>query len=231
MLSTVVRLRPLKTAPKSKREYDYVLDQNITGAFPQRLQPCTLNRNHQIQMVHSRRDIRHTEKHSNADFLRIQAPILVARPPSANALELSSTARSRFRLVHNCYEDLSERPSITQRLRDVYTIVGRNVTLEVRATGFPDCDVLWYKDEQPLTRHRPINYELRQYSKGVFVLHIRGASTTDAGIYSCRLYNCAGEVRTSAYVNVEPYRGEQLPVRLSKTYNVRSCIKTYVSVR
>lgn len=122
----------------------------------------------------------------------------------------------RLRLVHHQWRDLAEFPCVTERLHDVHTSSGRDVTLTVRLRGFPDCEVLWYKDGRPLARHRPQNVAVRQYSKTLFVLHIRQAQPTDAGVYSCTAHNCAGAVRTSGYVHVEPYRGPYLPVRLNK---------------
>lgn len=145
---------------------------------------------------------------------RATATTLAVRQPPAAAAD--SDCWPRMRLVHHQWRDLAEFPCFTERLHDVRTSSGRDVTLPVRLRAFPDCEVRWYKDGRPLARHRPAHVSVLQYSRTLFVLHIRQAQPADAGVYSCSAHNCAGAVRTSGYVHVEPYSGPYLPVRLNK---------------
>lgn len=122
--------------------------------------------------------------------------------------------RLPIRLVRYSYQDFAEHPRILQRLHDVRTSSGRNVTLTVRIRGWPECEVNWFKDGVPLARHRPENVVVRRYGAELFELHINGSIAADAGYYSCTAHNCAGAVQTTGHVHVEVYSGPYLPVRL-----------------
>lgn len=100
--------------------------------------------------------------------------------------------------------DLATLPHFRQRLHETRIRCGHNVTLTVNVTSQPDCVVRWYKNDRTIALRRRGAVHVYECGSGVWELHILDAVPADSGVYACVASNCAGEVRTSAFVNVEP---------------------------
>lgn len=68
--------------------------------------------------------------------------------------ETNEVTNSILRVPRICYwRDLVEYPKLITRLYDTYVQAGHNARLEIRATGFPELDVQWYKDWHPINEN------------------------------------------------------------------------------
>lgn len=68
-------------------------------------------------------------------------------------------------------------------------------------SGYPDPDVVWYKDDQPIkeTRHFQIDYE----EDGLCSLVISEVCPDDDAKYTCKAVNSLGEASCTAELMVE----------------------------
>lgn len=73
--------------------------------------------------------------------------------------------------------------------------------------GYPDPEVVWYKDDQPIkeTRHFQIDYD----EEGNCSLVISEVSADDDAKYTCKAVNSLGEAICTAELIVEVMEGEE----------------------
>ena len=92
-------------------------------------------------------------------------------------------------------------PVFTSELPDKGVQEGDNTEMFLYVTGTPEPEIVWYKDNQPITLypHRRFNPTREGELCGLEILDAR---CSDQGGYTCRAYNTAGEVRKSCQLTV-----------------------------
>ncbi|XP_078455386.1 obscurin [Lampetra planeri] len=108
-----------------------------------------------------------------------------------------------------------EAPRFVSRPKSASVAAGRDVTLSCWVAGEPSPDVAWEKDRRPV---RPdARRKLSAEERGAHSLTVYEARGDDAGEYTCRARNSAGEAVASATLDVD----ESAPFRLSGSLRLR----------
>uniref|UniRef100_A0A1I7S955 Muscle M-line assembly protein unc-89 n=1 Tax=Bursaphelenchus xylophilus TaxID=6326 RepID=A0A1I7S955_BURXY len=92
-------------------------------------------------------------------------------------------------------------PAFTNSLRDQECKEGEVVNFECEVEGWPEPELVWLVDEQPL---RPSHDFRLQYDGQKASLEIRDAQPDDTGIYAVRITNEFGTKETNAKLVVQP---------------------------
>ena len=91
------------------------------------------------------------------------------------------------------------KPTFTERLTDIDTKAGQNVTLQVKVEGKPKPEVQWQKDGKNITQDGKYQHE----KKGLLhLLKINDVNDKDSGSYSCTAGNEAGKEQCSCKLSV-----------------------------
>ncbi|XP_037344921.1 myosin light chain kinase, smooth muscle [Pungitius pungitius] len=98
-------------------------------------------------------------------------------------------------------------PTFSSVIRDVEVVEGSAARFDCKIEGFPDPEVVWYKDEQPIkeTRHFQIDYD----EDGNCSLVISEVSGDDDAKYTVKAVNSLGEATCTAELLVEVMAGEE----------------------
>ncbi|TSM68901.1 Myosin light chain kinase, smooth muscle [Bagarius yarrelli] len=101
----------------------------------------------------------------------------------------------------------SVKPSFSSVIKDVEVVEGSAARFDCKIEGYPDPEVVWYKDDQPIkeTRHFQIDYD----EEGNCSLVISEVSGDDDAIYACKAVNTLGEAICKAELIVEVMGGEE----------------------
>ncbi|XP_028846560.1 myosin light chain kinase, smooth muscle isoform X1 [Denticeps clupeoides] len=93
------------------------------------------------------------------------------------------------------------KPSFSAVIRDMEVVEGSAARFDCNIEGFPDPEVVWYKDDQPIkeTRHFQIDYDV----DGNCSLVISEVSGDDDAKYTCKAMNSLGEATCTAELIVE----------------------------
>ncbi|KAF4086994.1 hypothetical protein AMELA_G00090510, partial [Ameiurus melas] len=99
------------------------------------------------------------------------------------------------------------KPSFSSVIKDVEVVEGSAARFDCKIEGYPDPEVVWYKDDQPIkeTRHFQIDYD----EEGNCSLIISEVSGDDDSKYTCKAVNNLGEAICSAELIVEVMGGEE----------------------
>ncbi|CAI5696565.1 unnamed protein product [Oreochromis niloticus] len=93
------------------------------------------------------------------------------------------------------------RPRFTQptkmRKRVIARPVGSSVRLKCAASGNPRPDIVWLKDDRPLTEQ-----EVGEGRQKKWTLSLKNLMPEHSGKYTCRVSNCAGEINATYKVEV-----------------------------
>ncbi|XP_073720247.1 myosin light chain kinase, smooth muscle isoform X2 [Misgurnus anguillicaudatus] len=102
--------------------------------------------------------------------------------------------------VASLEKQLRSEPRFHQVLRDRTENCGATVHLTCTIHGYPDPEVIWLFDEEPLekTERVQMNYD----KDGVCTLTLDRIQPKDSGIYKCRAANSLGQALCSARLNV-----------------------------
>lgn len=106
------------------------------------------------------------------------------------------------------YEQRSEcKPTFTSVIKDVEVVEGSAARFDCKIEGYPDPEVVWYKDDQPIkeTRHYQIDYD----EEGNCSLVISEVSGDDDAKYLVKAVNSLGEATCTAELLVEVMAGEE----------------------
>ncbi|XP_034430179.1 myosin light chain kinase, smooth muscle-like [Hippoglossus hippoglossus] len=106
------------------------------------------------------------------------------------------------------YEQKTEcKPTFSSVIKDVEVVEGSAARFDCKIEGFPDPEVVWYKDEQPIkeTRHFQIDYD----EDGNCSLVISEVSGDDDAKYMVKAVNSLGEATCTAELLVEVMAGEE----------------------
>ncbi|XP_016093756.1 myosin light chain kinase, smooth muscle-like [Sinocyclocheilus grahami] len=92
-------------------------------------------------------------------------------------------------------------PSISSVIQDVEVVEGSAARFDCKIEGYPDPEVVWYKDDLPIkeTRHFQIDYE----EDGHCSLVISEVCPDDDAKYTCKAVNSLGEASCTAELMVE----------------------------
>ncbi|XP_016107210.1 myosin light chain kinase, smooth muscle-like [Sinocyclocheilus grahami] len=98
-------------------------------------------------------------------------------------------------------------PSFSSVIQDVEVVEGSAARFDCKIEGYPDPDVVWYKDDQPIkeTRHFQIDYE----EDGHCSLVISEICPDDDAKYTCKAVNSLGEASCTAELLVEFMQEEE----------------------
>ncbi|XP_051937962.1 myosin light chain kinase, smooth muscle-like [Hippocampus zosterae] len=98
------------------------------------------------------------------------------------------------------------KPSFSAVIQDVEVVEGSAARFDCKIEGYPDPEVVWYKDEQPIkeTRHFQIDYD----EDGNCSLVISEVSGDDDAKYTVKAVNSLGEATCTAELLVEVMAGE-----------------------
>ncbi|XP_077393191.1 myosin light chain kinase, smooth muscle [Festucalex cinctus] len=99
------------------------------------------------------------------------------------------------------------KPTFSAVIRDVEVVEGSAARFHCKIEGYPDPEVVWYKDEQPIkeTRHFQIDYD----EDGNCSLVISEVSGDDDAKYTVKAVNNLGEATCTAELLVEVMAGEE----------------------
>ncbi|XP_054908979.1 myosin light chain kinase, smooth muscle isoform X2 [Poeciliopsis prolifica] len=106
------------------------------------------------------------------------------------------------------YEQKTEsKPTFSSVIKDVEVVEGSAARFDCKIEGYPDPEVVWYKDEQPIkeTRHFQIDYD----EEGNCSLIISEVSGDDDAKYMVKAVNSLGEATCTADLLVEVMAGEE----------------------
>ncbi|XP_061083193.1 myosin light chain kinase, smooth muscle [Conger conger] len=99
------------------------------------------------------------------------------------------------------------KPTFSKVIKDVEVVEGSAARFDCKIEGYPDPEVVWYKDEQPIkeTRHFQIDYD----EDGNCSLVISEVSGDDDAKYTCKALNSLGEATCVAELIVEVMAEEE----------------------
>lgn len=115
------------------------------------------------------------------------------------------------------------RPRFTQpakmRKRVIARPVGSSVRLKCMASGNPRPDIVWLKDDRPLTEQ-----EVGEGRQKKWTLSLRNLSPEQSGRYTCRVSNRAGEINATYKVEVirEYPLSTWTPPRAGSAFTIRT---------
>uniref|UniRef100_A0AC34RIZ1 Ig-like domain-containing protein n=1 Tax=Panagrolaimus sp. JU765 TaxID=591449 RepID=A0AC34RIZ1_9BILA len=90
-------------------------------------------------------------------------------------------------------------PEFTCRLDDQWHHHGDSVSLRIGFKGFPEPNVTWFKDQQPITPCMKIMIYSTATSSELVIME---AQKSDAGFYTCRIENPLGVRDTNCLVHI-----------------------------
>ncbi|KAI8485775.1 hypothetical protein Bbelb_364850, partial [Branchiostoma belcheri] len=94
-------------------------------------------------------------------------------------------------------------PILNMNLQDIQVMEGEEITLVVKVTAYPQPDVYWFCDGQPVKESSGVRIVLQGVD--TFSLVIKEAFPEDSGMYSVLAKNAHGEAHGSCKVTVERY--------------------------
>ncbi|KAF7214262.1 myosin light chain kinase [Nothobranchius furzeri] len=104
-------------------------------------------------------------------------------------------------------QKVESKPSFSKVIKDVEVVEGSAARFDCKIEGYPDPEVVWYKDEQPIkeTRHFQIDYD----EDGNCSLIISEVSGDDDAKYMVKAVNSLGEATCTAELLVEVMAEEE----------------------
>nr|XP_046216377.1 myosin light chain kinase, smooth muscle-like isoform X2 [Oncorhynchus gorbuscha] len=99
------------------------------------------------------------------------------------------------------------KPTFSSMIKDVEVVEGSAARFDCKIEGYPDPEVVWYKDEQPIkeTRHYQIDYD----EEGNCSLVISEVNGDDDAKYTVKAVNSLGEATCTAELLVEVMAEEE----------------------
>uniref|UniRef100_A0AAR2J2Y9 Myosin light chain kinase, smooth muscle n=1 Tax=Pygocentrus nattereri TaxID=42514 RepID=A0AAR2J2Y9_PYGNA len=118
-----------------------------------------------------------------------------------------SPTEGEYQFPEESEERSPMKPTFTSVIKDVEVVEGSAARFDCKIEGYPDPEVVWYKDDQPIkeTRHFQIDYD----EDGNCSLVISEVSGDDDAKYTCKAVNSLGEAICTAELIVEVMGGGQ----------------------
>ncbi|XP_043930851.1 myosin light chain kinase, smooth muscle isoform X2 [Protopterus annectens] len=101
----------------------------------------------------------------------------------------------------------SEPPAFTLPPRNIRIPLGGTARFEGKVRGYPEPQVTWYRNGQPVTQGD--HYVAEQSIRGIFNLMIKGAQEEDSGKYTCEAANESGVRQVTVELTVEDNFGKK----------------------
>ncbi|XP_066477490.1 myosin light chain kinase, smooth muscle [Tiliqua scincoides] len=121
-------------------------------------------------------------------------------PVNAEKTEVEDEAAST--LLESVDEERSHvKPYFTKTIQDIEVVEGSAARFDCKIEGYPDPEVIWYKDDQSIkeSRHFQIDYD----EDGNCSLTISEVCGDDDAKYTCKAVNSLGEATCTAELIVE----------------------------
>nr|XP_014352130.1 PREDICTED: myosin light chain kinase, smooth muscle [Latimeria chalumnae] len=121
-------------------------------------------------------------------------------PSSTETLETTDDVDQKL-LEAVAEERPSMKPYFATKIADTEVVEGSAARFDCKIEGYPDPEVIWYRDDQPIkeSRHFEIDYD----EDGNCSLIISEACGDDDAKYTCKAVNSLGEVTCTAELIVE----------------------------
>ncbi|XP_022821456.1 obscurin isoform X5 [Spodoptera litura] len=103
-----------------------------------------------------------------------------------------------------------EPPEFLKKIGDIEVFRGMSAKFTACATGTPEPDVEWYRNDERLFPCERIRMD--KETTGLLRLTIGGVAPSDVGTYRCRIYNAHGDATCSAeltYDTLEPHTSKR----------------------
>ena len=110
-------------------------------------------------------------------------------------------------------------PEFSTELIDKIIEEGDSVEMQIYVTGTPPPEVVWYKDEQPITIYPHRRFHATKEDE-LCSLEIKDARCSDQGTYTCSAYNTAGKVQRSCKLSVTQVTPTSAPAFLKHLKDV-----------
>lgn len=150
-----------------------------------------------------RREIKYDKKTGEAT-LKIRKPKredeLIYRVQATNKFG-KAECRANLLVGQPEKQEALEAPEITKRLEALFVKKGTDVTLEVRFKGRPQPKVKWYRNNKEIIQTEDMLMEEKRT-----ILRLKKVKKDHAGTYEVKVYNPAGEAKTSATLQVTDFK-------------------------
>ncbi|KAM3849265.1 LOW QUALITY PROTEIN: myosin light chain kinase, smooth muscle-like [Diretmus argenteus] len=123
----------------------------------------------------------------------------IPHPPLSSCPE--SWSPEAERAMESLEEQLQTEPRFPQPLKDATLPRGATAQLTCRVHGYPEPEVEWLQDEQPVVESSRVTVE--HHEDGRCSLLLAGLGPSDTGVYMCRATNHLGDAVCSAKLTVE----------------------------
>lgn len=100
-------------------------------------------------------------------------------------------------------------PAFVKQLKDVFIVEGSCTRFDVKVTGMPEPEVSWYKDGQPVKKDEHIEIIHDEDTSALILMY---SKADDAGDYTCKAVNEAGDAESSAHLHISPL---QIPAKFT----------------
>ncbi|KAM6461571.1 myosin light chain kinase, smooth muscle isoform 3-T3 [Liasis olivaceus] len=127
-------------------------------------------------------------------------------PVNAEKIEVEDDAASS--LLEAVDEERTHvKPYFSKTIQDIEVVEGSAARFDCKIEGYPDPEVIWYKDDQSIkeSRHFQIDYD----EDGNCSLTISEVCGDDDAKYTCKAINCLGESTCTAELIVETMGEEE----------------------
>ena len=100
-------------------------------------------------------------------------------------------------------------PAFVKQLKDVYIVEGSSTRFDVKVTGMPEPEVTWYKDGEPVRKDKHMEIIHDEDTSALILMY---SKLDDAGDYTCKAVNEAGDAESSARLHISPL---QIPAKFT----------------
>lgn len=128
-------------------------------------------------------------------------PLTSAEQPEAEAVDTSELLEDVFEEKQNF------KPYFSKTFEDVEVIENSAARFDCKIEGYPDPEVIWFKDEQPIKESH--HYQIEYDEDGNCSLLISEVSSCDVGKYTCKAINSLGDSTWTAELSVQTIEGDK----------------------
>ncbi|CAF3449488.1 unnamed protein product [Rotaria socialis] len=145
------------------------------------------------------------EKENDAGLYRITAVNSMGQAESICQVKI----QSRNSIIFNeRTQSMRSPPVILQPLESTTAHEGERIIFQIRISGQPKPQIIWYKDNQPLRNTH--DHKIRNQDD-IYTLEIPELFMDDAGIYMVKAINIEGEAKCESSLNILPSIPNILP--------------------
>lgn len=119
-------------------------------------------------------------------------------------------------------------PTFLQPLHNVEAVEGQPVCFETTVTGFPQPEVTWFLDGEPI-KESPV-YHIVADATGLCILELHESFPEDEGEYECRASNKFGTASTKADLYIQGQENNFFRIFLFFFFNWKTYVQTSVEI-